>query len=152
MVEIETNISGDLTEALDKFERKIHGRIIFSGAAAMAKVMYDEVKLNTSGQRVQKREKDFVGPSLPGPPGVVTGTLHAAVYRAYSPESSTQERRVYHVSVNKKSARHWWLVEYGSSKSRPHPYLRPALARMQAAANAGMARMKQRMAEEGAGP
>lgn len=136
MVEIDVKLSGDLTEGLDKFAQKIQDSIALSGAAAMARVIYDEVKLNTSPPRL----------------GRVTGKLHDAVYRAYSPESSGDGQQIYHVSVNKKEAPHWFLLEYGTSRMRAHPYLRPALSRLKDAATAGMTRMQQRMAAEGAGP
>lgn len=148
MVEIEVKLSGDLIEGLDKFEGKIKGAILRPGAAAMAELMYFELKHNTSGAGVQKREKDFVGPTLPGPPGVVTGTLHNSVYWAHSPERSTDDQQVYHVSVNKSKAPHWWMIEYGTSKSRPHPYLRRSLSRMKDASNAGLARIKELLGGE----
>lgn len=136
MVEIDVKLSGDLTAGLDKFEAKIQGAVLLSGAAAMARVMYDEVKLNTSPPRL----------------GRVTGNLHDAVYRAYSPERSTDAQQIYHVSVNKRKAPHWHLLEYGTSRMRAHPYLRPALSRLPSAVNAGMARMAERLAEEGLQP
>src|SRR5687768_10059183 len=100
MINIETKLAGDMAEGLDKFSKKISGSILLSGVAAVAMPIYEQVKANTSGAGVVKREKDFVGPSQPGPPGRVTGNLHNAVYRAYSPERSTDEVQIYHVGVN----------------------------------------------------
>jgi HK97 gp10 family phage protein len=134
VVEIETKLSGDLTAGLDKFAQKVQDSIALSGVAAMARVVYDEVLLNTSPPRM----------------GMKTGNLHGAVYRAYSPERSGDGQQIYHVSVNKRKAPHWYLLEYGTSRMRAHPYLRPALSRLPSAVKAGMARMAQRMAEEGA--
>lgn len=127
MVEIGSKLSGDISASLDSFEAKIRGEVLLSGVAAMARVIYDEVKLNTSRH-------------------VKTGTLHNAVYRAYSPERSVGGVQVYHVSVNKRRAPHWHLLEYGTSKMSAKPYLRPALDRMQDAIKAGSERMRERIA------
>lgn len=126
MVEIQTSLSSDITSGLDALEKKIEGEVLLSGVAAMARVIYDEVKLNTTRH-------------------VKTGTLRDAVYRAYSPESSTDSSKVYHVSVNKKKAPHWHFLEYGTSRQAAQPYLRPAFNRIQDAIKAGSDRMKDRL-------
>lgn len=125
MVEIQTSLTGDL--GLDKLEEKVRSGVLLSGVAAMAKVIYDEVKLNTSRH-------------------VKTGTLHNAVYRAYSPERSKDGTQVYHVSVNKRKAPHYHFLEYGTSRQRAQPFLRPALDHMQQAADVGIDRMKAKLA------
>jgi HK97 gp10 family phage protein len=129
MIELDTKLSGDFTSGLDKLEAKVRGEVLLSGVAAMAKVIYDEVLSNTSPPRM----------------GRVTGTLHDSVYRAFSPERSTQETKIYHVSVNKRKAPHWHLLEYGTSRMSARPYLRPALSRMGDAVDAGMKRLKDRL-------
>jgi hypothetical protein len=144
MVELRTNaVTGTAIDGLDRLAAKVKQSVIFSGAAAMARVFYEELKLNTSGARATGAPND--------PPGVKTGTLHDAVYRVYAPELSTGETKVYHVSVNKSKAPHWWLIEYGNSRAPAHPYIRPALDKTQEAIKAGSARMKERLAESGVG-
>jgi len=131
MIAIETKLTGDLSGALDKFAEKIQGQVLISGVAAMARVIYDEVKLNTSPPRM----------------GMKTGNLHNAIYRVYSPEMSTDTKKVYKVSVNKSKAPHWHLLEYGTSRAPAHPYIRPAADHMNQAIAAGMSRITVRMGE-----
>jgi hypothetical protein len=64
-------------------------------AQAGAEVFDQEVKRNVG--RIRKR----------------TGNLAASNYQAYSKDSSTDSRAVYHVSWNAKKAPHGHLVEYG---------------------------------------
>lgn len=128
MVEINTKLSGDILEGLERFSKKIGGKILLSGVAATAFPIYEELLLNTSGVR-------------PGMPKILTGTLHSAVYRAFSPERSTDDVKVYHVSVNHKKAPHWHLLEYGTSHSPAHPFIRPAFDRMGYAIERGKDRM-----------
>lgn len=141
MIDIGVNLSGDIMSGLDNFEKAIKEQVILSGVAAMGKVIYDEVKLNTSGARKTGRPLD--------PPGVKTGTLDRAIYRVYSPEASSDGRKVYKVSVNKSKAPHWYLVEFGSSRAPAHPYIRPAAAKIPEAIKAGQLRMTERMDEIG---
>jgi len=139
VVNIETKLSGDLVAAMDAYEAKITNSVIMSGVAAMARVIYDEVKLNTSGQRAHGKPLD--------PPGVKTGTLDASIYRVYSPERSGDGFKTYRVSVNKSKAPHWYLIEFGWSRASAHPYLRPAFDHIEAAIKAGQARMATRLME-----
>ena len=106
MINIEAKLTGDLAGDLDRFAKNIQDKVVLAGVAAMAKVIYDEVKLNTSGARAH-------GGRPLDPPDSVTGTLHNAIYRVFSPEQSTDEVKVYKVSVNKSKAPHWHLVEFG---------------------------------------
>lgn len=133
MVEIGTNIArfeDTVFVGLERYTKKISGRVMLSGVAAMALVIYNEVKLNTSPPRMGKK----------------TGALHDAVYRAFSPERSTEDTKYYHVSVNKRKAPHWHLIEYGTSRAIAHPYLRPAFDRMGQAVKKGKERVKELMA------
>lgn len=137
MIEINTALTGDITSGLDKFDKQIRGEFLVSAAAAMARPIYDEVKLNTSGLRKG-------GPG--DPPGKVTGTLDSAVYRTFSQDRSSDEVKAYHVGVNKGKAPHWHLIEYGSSRAPAHPYLRPAFdAKVREAGKAGLERLKERV-------
>lgn len=143
MLNVSMKLSGDLAADLDKFAANIQDSVILSGAAAMARVIYDEVKLNTSGARAHGRPLD--------PPGVKTGTLNSAIYRVYAEDRSSEFMKVYRVSVNKRKAPHWHLLEYGWSQAPAHPYIRPAWDHVQQAIAAGKARMTQRLREGTAG-
>lgn len=65
-----------------------------AAAYAGAVVFYDEVKVN-----VAKHTK--------------SGKLYEAIYHAFSPENSNDERATYHVGWNHKKAPHGQLVEFG---------------------------------------
>lgn len=131
MLNIETKLSGDATAGLDKLEARVKDSIIFSGVAAMAKVIYDEVKLNASPPRMGKK----------------TGNLENSIYRVYSPEKSSDGVKLYRVSWNRTKAPHGHLLEFGTSRAPAHPFLRPAFDHIQQAIKAGQARMKERMSE-----
>jgi HK97 gp10 family phage protein len=133
MINIETRFSGNLEGALDKFEASIQGQVLISGVAAMARVIYDEVKLNASPPRL----------------GLKTGKLFNAIYRVYSPELSSDTVKYYKVSVNKSKAPHWHLLEYGTSRAPAHPFIRPAFNRMSDAITAGQVRMQERIGNLG---
>lgn len=45
--------------------------------------------------------------------GEVTGNLKSSIYQAYSPERSNENKAVYRISWNKKTAPHGHLVEFG---------------------------------------
>jgi HK97 gp10 family phage protein len=128
MIDIDTRLTGDVSAGLDKLEAKIKQQILFSGVAAMALVFYNEVRLNASRNRK-------------------SGTLYDAIYRVYSPESSSDVAKVYKVSVNKKKAPHWAFLEFGTSRMTAKPYIRPAISRRQDAIKAGLKRMAERMAQ-----
>lgn len=131
---IDAQLSGDLALDLSRFEQKIKDQVLFSGVAAMAKVIYDEVKLNAAPPRL----------------GMKTGRLQESIYRAHSPEKSTDSVKTYNISWNKKKAPHGHLVEFGTSRAPAHSFLRPAFDRVREAIEAGMARMAQRLGQEGA--
>ena len=168
MLNLDFKVSGDITKALNNFEAGITQSILWSGAAAGAKVLYDELKLNTSPEKLHKSEASFVGPTQPTP-GQKTKTLHESVYRVGSRSRTTDKIKTYHVGVNKRTARHWHLIEYGhwqpyravltnrgwvSLKNAKHtrkwiparPYIRPSLNVMPKAIEAAKRRMAQRIA------
>lgn len=135
------HLEESVSNMLEGYAKEVRAKVLVSGAAGMAEVIYNEILINTSG---------FLASGAPGaPPGIKTRNLHNAVYRAYSPERSNDEQQVYHASVNKRKAPHWYLVEFGTYLNAPHPYLRPALDHMDAAINEGLKRMKTRAAAEG---
>jgi hypothetical protein len=142
MVEIGANLKGDLEQQLAKYEQTIKQKVLLSGVAAMAQVLYDEVKLNASGDRKGQ-----------GGPGKVTGNLAKSIYRAYIPERSTGAFKTYVVTWRKGGAAqdgapHGFLVEFGTSRSPAFPFVRPAISKIQAAIEAGQRRMAVRLTEE----
>lgn len=131
---IDAKLQGDLAGALARYEQRVKDQVLFSGAAAMARVMYHEVKLNASGIK-------------PDGPGVVTGNLLGSIYWVYSPELSNPDRKTYKVSWNYKKAPHGGLIEFGWSGAPAHPFVRPAFDKVGMAIDAGKLRMSQRLAE-----
>ncbi|MGJ7497463.1 HK97-gp10 family putative phage morphogenesis protein [Variovorax sp. RT4R15] len=129
---VEGKLTGDFEGALSKFEKVIQEKVLFSGAAAMGRVIYDEVKLNASPPRLGRK----------------TGNLFEAIYWAYSPEKSTDSQKTYRISWNKTKAPHGHLLEFGTSKMPAHPFLRPAFSRVGEAIKVGRERMAQRLANE----
>lgn len=126
-------------------------------AQAMAQVLYDAVKANVA--RLKPK----------------TGKLAASIYQAYSKEKSSPGHPVYHVSWNARKAPHGHLVEFGhlqryeisfdkatgrfiTHKDKPlptprqvgaRPFVRPAMAHFERAAQAGRQRYLQELAERG---
>jgi len=117
---------------LQKLESQMLDSYLFSCVAAMARVIYDEVVLNVT---VENRQGI----------GRVTGLLGSSIYRAYLPDRSTRELKVYRVSWNKKTAPHGHLLEYGTSRAPAYPFIRPALSHLPNAVSAGVDRLAQRM-------
>lgn len=129
---IEGKLDGDFDVDLTKFEKVIQDKVLFSGAATMGRVIYDEVKLNASPPKLGRK----------------TGNLEAAIYWAFSPEKSTDTQKTYRISWNKKKAPHGHLIEFGTSRAPAHPFVRPAFSRINEAIAQGKARMAERLAEE----
>jgi len=128
MIEIDTKFTNTLDDEFRMFEESVRDEVLLAGVAKMAAVVYEEVKANASRH-------------------VLTGTLLAAVYRAYSPEKSKQGVQVYNVSVNKSDAPHWHFLELGTSRQAAQPFIRPATDKLQDAVNAGEKRMSQKLKE-----
>lgn len=127
-------------------------------AQAMAQVLYDDVRANVA--RIRRK----------------TGNLAAAIYQAYSRDHSAPDVHVYHVSWNARKAPHGHLVEWGhlqryevsydkatgrftTHTDRPlptpklvaaRPFVRPAMAQMARAEEAGRQRYLQELAQRGA--
>jgi HK97 gp10 family phage protein len=131
----DTLLSANFTFTGDfaKFEQAIQDKVLLEGAAAAAKVFYDEAKINTSGVREH--------------PKVVTGNLNGSIYRAYEKEASTAVIKLYRISWNHTKAPHGHLIEFGTSKAPAYPFLRPAYDRKDEAGKVGVARMKAVMDE-----
>lgn len=129
---VESKLNGDFEIDLTKFEKSITDKVLFSGAATMGRVIYDEVKLNASPPRLGRK----------------TGNLQDAIYWVYSPERSTDTKKTYRISWNKSKAPHGHLIEFGTSRAPAHPFLRPAFSRIDEAIKLGKERMAKRLAEE----
>jgi HK97 gp10 family phage protein len=130
MISIETKLSGNIEAGLEQFGAKIADSVLFSGAAAMARVLYDEVKLNASPPRMGRK----------------TGNLERSIYRVYSPEKSGDAFKTYRISWNRSKAPHGHLVEFGTSRSPARPFVRPAFDKVQEAIKAGTEAMTARLA------
>jgi HK97 gp10 family phage protein len=134
MIDIEVKLSGDLSADLDRFAQSIQEKVLFAGVAAMANVIYEEVKLNVSGDRA-------------GMPKVLTGNLRDSIYRVFSPERSSLYKKTYRISWNARKAPHGHLIEFGTSRAPAYPFVRPAFARVNDAIAAGQARMAEKFEE-----
>ena len=124
MIGIESKLTGDIAPGLDELAKNVQEKVLMTGVAAMAKVIYDEVLQNVP---------------------VKSGTLKASIYRVYSPERSTGQRKTYRVSWNKKKAPHGHLVENGTSRMPARPFLRPAFDRINEAIQQGKEAMAEKM-------
>lgn len=128
MIQMDAKLTGNLEADLDKFGAAISEKVLVSGVAAMAKVMYDEAKINASKH-------------------IKSGLLYRAIYRVYAKDKSTETRKTYEISWNKAKAPHGHLIEFGHSRAPAYPFIRPAFDRVNEAIEAGKARMAERMAE-----
>ena len=98
MIGVNTKLSGDLSGSLDKFAKDVREKVLFSGVAAMASVIYEAARTNAQANKK-------------------TGLLQDSIYRVYSPEKSNDESKMYRISWNKKKAPHGHLIEFGTSRS-----------------------------------
>lgn len=134
MIKIQTGQLDSIRASLKEFSDQVKTDVAFSGVAAMAKVVYDEVKENVSGITA-------------GMPKVKTGNLRDSIYRVYSPEKSGDTLKTYRISWNKRKAPHGHLLEFGTSRAPAHPFLGPASDRMGDAIKAGQDRMAEKLQE-----
>lgn len=147
MIGVNTQLTGDISGALDKFAKDIREQVLFSGVAAMAKVIYDEARakapVSTEGHWFHGTSFKINGTKYWFEPG----SLKAAIYRVYSPEKSNDESKLYRISWNEKKAPYGFMVEFGTSRAPAHPFMRPAFDRVNDAIQAGKARMAERIKE-----
>lgn len=108
---------------LDKITKAAE-RSVRPAAQEGAQVFYDRMKSNVP---------------------VKTGKLKSAVYQVYSRENSGEGKATYHISVNKKKAPHWHLLEYGTSRMAARPFIRPTYT---AVVNDAMQTTRDRMLAE----
>lgn len=123
-MDLSAKLTGDLSTGLEKLEREVQERVLFSGVAAMAQVLYDEAK---------------------GRVPVQTGTLRESIYRAYSPELSKEASKVYRISWNRTKAPHGGLIEFGTSRMAARPFIRPSFDHVGEAIKAGQDAMKAKL-------
>jgi len=122
-----TQIEG-LREQLEAYGESVKGEVAIEGAAGMAKVIYDEARLNAS-----RHHK--------------SGLLESAIYRVYAPEKSKNGIQLYRVSWNHMKAPHGHLIEFGTSRAPAYPFIRPSAARIPDAIEQGKARMQIKLSE-----
>ena len=136
-----------LREAVRQFGDVISNEVAIEGAAGMALVIYEDARSRVPvsgaphyfyGRNSKKTGVRYL---------IQPGTLKAAIYRVFSPERSTHTHKLYRISWNHTKAPHGAMVEFGTSRAPAHPFMRPAVARMDDAIAAGNARMAARLAE-----
>jgi HK97 gp10 family phage protein len=143
---LDSKFVGDLDGDLSKFAADIQDRVVMSGAAAMAKVMYEEAQTRCP---VSAEAHYFYGTNHKSTGArylFMPGNLKKSIYRAYSPEKSTLTTKTYRISWNHSDAPYGYMVEFGTSRAAAHPFLRPAFSKVHEAIAAGKARMAQKMA------
>jgi HK97 gp10 family phage protein len=95
-------------------------------AQAGIQVFYDEVLLRVPVNTKTRTLKS--GRVIP------PGALKASIYQVFSKDNSGEGFATYHCSWNYRKAPHGHLVEFGTSRSPAHPFLRPAFDAAQARA------------------
>lgn len=133
---LKASFDSNIAEGLARLEKKLRGDILYRSAAAMARIIYAEVKINTSGVRA-------------GTPVPLTGNLDRSIYwaQAKAENAANENKKSYHVSWNKVTAPHGHLLEYGHSGAPAYPFIRPALAHLPRAVRAGIETVKSELAK-----
>lgn len=107
----------DLNAALDGVSNAAEEHVRPAAQAAI-QVFYEEVLLRVPVSTQPRKLKS--GRVIP------PGALKASIYQAFSEDNSGKGFATYHSSWNYRKAPHGHLVEYGTSRSAAHPFLRPA--------------------------
>ncbi|MED5615122.1 hypothetical protein [Janthinobacterium sp. P210005] len=128
MLTIDASALAGLAEQVQRYSKRVQAEVAFSGAAAMATVIYQGARGNAERNRK-------------------SGLLLSAIYRVYAEDDSSATLKTYHVSWNKKRAPHGYQIEFGNSRSPAFPFLRPAMALAGDAIIAGNDRMAERLME-----
>lgn len=128
MLTIDASALAGLAEQVQRYSKRVQAEVAFSGAAAMATVIYQGARGNAERNRK-------------------SGLLLSAIYRVYAEDESSATLKTYHVSWNKKRAPHGYQIEFGNSRSPAFPFLRPAMALAGDAIIAGNDRMAERLME-----
>lgn len=136
-----------LRETIEKFGDDVREHVAIEGAAGMAKVIYDEARLRAPvsvrphyfyGTEFRKRGIRYL---------IQPGTLRDSIYRVYAYNHSNPNYKLYKVSWNHTKAPHGAMVEFGTSRALAHPFMRPSIARIGDAMEAGNARMAAKLLE-----
>jgi len=96
-------------------------------AQAGAQVIYDAARARVP---VSKSGHWFMGTSYKATGKKYwfnAGSLRDAIYQVYSQDNSSPSKATYHVSWNQKKAPYAWMVEFGTSRAAPHPFMGPAI-------------------------
>lgn len=138
---------------LDQIARKVNAAAR-PAAQAGAQVFYEQVKTNVP---VSLKGHWFYGTAAKNaPPGQKKahayyfdpGTLRDAIYQVFAPERSGDGYAHYVVSWNHQKAPYGFMVEFGTSQSPAHPFVRLARGQADERAKAAMLdRLKQEMKE-----
>jgi len=138
---------GQLSQQLKQYGEEVREKVAFEGVAAMAKVVYLDAQIRApiseAAHFFYGRDSKRTGVRYLFAPG----NLQRAIYRAYSPEQSGPTRKLYRISWNHRKAPYGHMVEFGTSRAPAHPFLRPSMATIPEAIDAGKARMAQALRE-----
>ena len=124
---IEMIEDADIVKAIETLPYLVQRYVIGQGIADAARVVRDQAKIN-----------------VPIRTGALYKSIHVRIIasRIYDPASKkiirVQGSSAQVVAGRQKGARHGHLVELGTVKSRPHPFLRPALMSTQEAQMAAL--------------
>lgn len=109
-------------------------------AQAGAQVIYAQAKINVPvspagtahifrGSSYKKTGQEYL---------FYSGDLRDSIYQVYSKDNSGESKATYHIAWNHKKAPYGFMVEFGTSRTPAHPFLRPAIVSQSAAAARAM--------------
>lgn len=134
-------------EALRAEADKLHAATR-PAAQAGVQIIYDRARLIVASELTSKREHYFYGTATKAlPPGkkkaaaygpYQPGTLHKAIYQAFSKDNSYKDRSTYHVSWRKDDAPYGFMVELGTSNAPAHSFIGRAVAETRAEVRAAI--------------
>lgn len=105
-------------------------------AQAGAQVIYAKAKLNAAALRSDREHWFYGAASKRAPKGqkkakaygpFKPGSLYESIYQVYSKDNSSATRATYHVSWNRDKAPYAAMVENGTSRAAPHPFISNAI-------------------------
>lgn len=92
-------LEGSISGALAAFSEMVQQQALRSAARAGALVIYNEMRLRAAG--------------ADGGPNVGTGRLVRSIFHWHDDKASINGKQVYLIGPNKRTAPHWFNVEYG---------------------------------------
>ena len=120
-------LTGDLSESLRQYAEEVKQKALRPAAYAMANVFYTEMRMRAP---------------------VHSGLLRDSIYHWHDDKRSTADRQIYAIGPNKRIAKHWHLIEYGTVKMAAKPYVRPTFdSRAASAVDAGKRRLAEKLQE-----